>query len=967
MKYRLKTVHHFITLMIPMSMISGLTMAHEAIKNNSEVNIQNVDERGAAIPDVDNKIKLPYWEMQKGNSTGDYIVITGEELEKYPSTDLRLAFSGLVSGLSITETDGATGISSEIHEKRNRANEYMRGNMPIYLMDGVQVDIAEMPLDPQEIETVTFIKDILAKTMYGPRAANGVISIITKRGKAGKQHLKVNFEAGLSVVDRFPDWTEGADYARLNNLARMNDGMTPLYTAEDIEAYSRNNPYDLKYPSTNFKDMMFKDTKSYQKVNVSSSGGNDFVKYFAYLGYTGEGDNFAIGNKANYNRLNARSNIDLKINDFISVDLGLFAGLYIRNSPNYQYDTFDYFDFDRALDQATSVSPISFPIYVPLESEDKDIPNYGVSNTFNYNPIGALASSGYYTEKGRTGRANIGLNIDLNHIIRGMSLRTFLDVSTYNQIRIGKNERYSAYTLSPSEEEEGGYKYTQVQTPVAASGESKMHDYYFTRYSGHQSIDYRNIFNGKHDIKASAVLFMSQLVRQGVENPLRELNANFLAGYTYNKKYSVQGAVSYAGTQALIGKNQFRAFPSFGASWVVSEEEFMDRLELIDFLKLRAEWGLLGYLSSTPTLFQYENKWQTGTGSSFGPNTSNNWMGGTQWKPSYTYYNKWKNPDLNWETRNEFSVGLDAMLFNKSLSLTVNYYHSRHNGEWVKPSNQFPGMLGLLANPYMNYNNTLFYGGEIAAKYNGKVGDFSYIIGGSFSMPRTKRLRYDEPNYKWDYQYREGKPTDALFGLVYDGRYASDEEAKSVQQLFDVELHEGDFKYKDLNGDNVIDENDMTQIGNTSPKYIYTLNLGFKYKDLELTIIGDGKAGFDIQKTNRYFQNGWGDNNYSEYVKNNVDGNYPRLTYYKVNNNFQMSDFWIMNGTYFKIQNVELAYTLRSSFFKNMGLQKIRVFARGANLLTISGVKDVDPESVNAGVTTYPLNRTFTAGFNLTF
>lgn len=1030
MKYKMKTVHRIVTLLVSMSMANGTVMAYQPAGNEREVKIQIVDAKGNAIPEVDvfihggkkhyqgdangnvsvkgkqhelitisekgyeekvlslneaeknplivlenseifkqdeGKVELPYWEMDKANSTGDYIVITGEELEKYPSTDLRLAFSGLVAGLSITETDGATGISSEIHQDRNRANEYMRGTMPIYLMDGVQVDIAEMPLDPQEIETVTFIKDVLAKTMYGPRAANGVISIKTKRGKANEHLLKVNVEAGLSAVDRFPNWTDGADYARLNNMARMNDGMEPLYSDDAIAAYSKNNPYDLKYPSTNFKDMMFKDTKSYQRVNVSSAGGNDFVKYFAYLGYTGEGDNFNMGSSANYNRLNARANMDMKVNDFISVDLGLFAGLSIRKSPNYQYDTFDYFDFDRALDQATSVSPIAFPIYVPLESEEENIPNYGVSNTFNYNPIGALASSGYYTEKGRSGRANIGLNIDLNHILKGVSLRTFLDVSTYNQTRIGKNERYSAYTLTPSEEAEGGFEYTQVQTPVTASGESKMRDYYFTRYSGHQSIDYRNVFNGKHDVKASALLFLSQLARQGVENPLREMNANFLGGYTYDKKYSLQGAVSYAGSQSLKGKNRFRAFPSFGASWVISEEDFMKDVEFIDFLKLRAEWGLLGYLSSTPTLSMYENKWQTGSGSSFGPNSSNKWMGGSQWTPAYTFYNKWKNPDLNWETRNEFSVGLDALLFDKKLSVSVNYYNSRHNGEWVRPANQFPGIVGLLEMPYMNFNNTLYYGGEIAARYRGKVGEVSYMIGGSFSMPRTKRLRYDEPNYNWDYQFREGKPTDALFGLVYDGRYASDEEANSVNQLFDVELHEGDFKYKDLNGDGVIDENDKTQIGNTSPKYIYTLNLGFKYKDFEVTVVGDGKAGFDIQKTNRYFQNGWGDNNYSEYVKNNVGGDYPRLTYYKVNNNFQMSDFWIMNGTYFKIQNVELAYTLRLPAFKDMGLQKMRIFARGANLLTISGVKDVDPESVNAGVTTYPLNRTFTAGFNLTF
>lgn len=813
MKYKVKLINRIGALLISVFLLSGTVMAQKHEDGEQEIKIQVVDESGNALSDVEivvgegrghyqtdsqghvslkgksnelvriseygyeekvfsladmvdnglivlqssliyrsdkDKVFLPYWETTKGNSTGDYIVITGEELEKYPSLDLRLAFSGLVAGLSITETDGATGISSEIHKDRNRANEYMRGNMPIYLIDGVQIDIAEMPLDPQEIETVTFIKDILARTMYGPRAANGVISIKTKRGKTNERLLKVNMEAGVSIVDRFPNWVDGADYARLNNLARQNDGMASLYSTDDITAYARNNPYDLAHPSTNFKDMMFKDAKSYQRVNMSSAGGNDFVKYFAYLGYAGEGDNFELGNKANYNRLNARANMDMKVNDFISVDLGLFAGLSIRNSPNYQYDTFDYLDFERALDQATSVSPIAFPIYVPVVSEDKNIPNYGVSNTFNYNPIGALQSSGYYTEKGRAGRANLGLTIDLSHILKGVSLRTFLDVSTYNQTRIGKNERYSAYTLTPDESTEDGFKYTQVQTPISASGESKMRDYYFTRYSGHQSIDYRNVFNKKHDLRASVVYFMSKLTRQEVENPLCEMNTNFLAGYTYDKRYSLQGTVSYAGTQSLRGKNQFRPFPSFGASWVISEENFIKKIKFVDFLKLRAEWGILGYLSTSPILSQFENKWLTGSsGSSFGPNSSNQWMGNQgQWKPTVASYNKWKNPDLDWETRNEYSVGLDALLFNKSLSFSATYYHSKHKGEWVRPVNQFPGIVGLMEVPYMNYNNTLYYGAEFAVKYQRTIGDFSYTIGGALSLPRSKRLRYDEPNYK---------------------------------------------------------------------------------------------------------------------------------------------------------------------------------------------------------------------------
>lgn len=926
----------------------------------------------------DDKIALPYGSAYKRNSTGDYFVLTGKDLEKYPSLDIRNALVGLIPGLSVTELDGSTGISAEEDRAQfgatNKVETYMRGKEPIFVIDDVPIDITEMPLDPDEIETITFVKDILGKTMYGPRAANGIVFIKTKRGKNNERILNVNVEAGVSAVDRFPNWVSGTDYARLNNKARQNDGMPALYDDASIAGYGKNDPYDKIYPNVNFKDMMFKDLKSYQRVNLSSTGGGNFVKYYAYLGYDGEGDNFKIGNTADYNRINARANLDMQVNKFINVQVDIFGGLSLRRSPNYGYsgnygkdnsdDTeMDILEFKSAIDEATTVPPIAFPIHAAIDEETGD-PWYGVSSNYKYNPIGNLLSNGYYTEKGRLGLVNIALNYDMSHLVKGLRSKTHVSFNTYNLTRIGKTERYAAYTVTPNADKTD-VEIKKIQDPTNMSGQAKLHDYYFQRLSGYQTFSYNRSF-GLHDVQSALTYNISKYTRDQVENPLCEQNVNWMAGYTFDGKYSIQGAVTFSGTQSLIGANQYGFFPSVGASWVLSDEKFMKKVKFLDFLKLRAEYGELGYQSSTPSLFQYENKWLIGSGDKFGPNSSGQWMGNqAQWAPSVTSYNKWGNPNLDWEIRKEFSVGADALMLNRKLSVGVTYYNALHGNQWVQPSNKFPLVAGLMAVPYMNYNQTRYYGGELSAKFTDKIGDLRYSIGAMATLPRSTRVRYDEPKYKNDYQFREGAPTDAYFGLVYDGRFESDEEAQKVPQLFDEVLHKGDLKYADLNNDGVIDNNDMKQIGNTSPRLFYALNLYFAYKNFELTIIADGKSGFDAALTNKYFQNGWGDNTYSEFVKDNIDGDYPRLTYNKVNNNFQASEFWLRNGAYFKIQNVELAYNWRLP--ASAGLRHARFFIRGANLATISGIKDVDPESINAGVDRYPLNRTFTGGVKLTF
>jgi len=427
--------------------------------------------------------------------------------------------------------------------------------------------------------------------------------------------------------------------------------------------------------------------------------------------------------------------------------------------------------------------------------------------------------------------------------------------------------------------------------------------------------------------------------------------------------------MTYNGSSSFAPENRYKLFPSVGASWIVKENSS----GMINFLKLRGEYGQIGYdnLLAGNQYYMYSDRWSfNNSGSVFGAHTANQWFGGSiDSDRSYrTTYNRIGNPNLTWETRTEISAGFDALMFNNKLTLQGSYFNILRDDIVVRVDDTFPTLAGYLANPYYNLEKTRHDGVEFGFQYNDRAGhDFRYSIGGNLATLRTERIVIDELPYKYDYQRRTGTGSDTYFGLVYLGRFATDEDANAIPQLFDEELHAGDLKYADLNEDGVVDGNDQTAIGNTTPKLVFGLNLNMSYKRFDLTVIGNGRAFCDVALTNKYFHNGWGDNTYSNFVKDNIGVDYPKLTYNRVNNNFQSSSFWLRDGSFLKIQNVELAYNFKLSPANGVGIRGARMYLRGANLLTISGIKDVDPESMDSGVTKYPLYKTITAGVKLTF
>ncbi|MDP4290551.1 MAG: SusC/RagA family TonB-linked outer membrane protein [Bacteroidota bacterium] len=929
-------------------------------------------------------IQLPYMTVKKRNLTGAEKVITGNQLEKYPSTDLRNDFAGLVPGLDVVENYGIPGTSPE--EKlgnfgsKERVSLSLRGRSPMYIIDDVPIDITEMQLDPQEIESVTVLKDIVAKTMYGPNAADGVIFIKTKRGKKNERILNVNAEYGMGLVGRFPGFTSGADYAALNNQARINSGLTPNYTTDQIAKYALNNPYDLYFPSSNYKDLILDNQRSFKRVNVASQGGNDAVQYYANLAYDGDGDIYKIGPAAGFNRLSTRANLDIRVNDLIKVKFDFYGGLSSRKSPNYGYDsnygadnsddgTMDIVEMDRLLGDINSINPIAFPVYA---NNDPSLvkPWYGITTAYPNNPVGRVLNNGYYTETGRSGNTSLTLNYDMKHFLKGLTSKTFLDFQALDLLRIGKAEDYTAYTVTPSKTATGADTaiLTKVHDGVDMAGQAKLHDYYLNRFNVYQTFSYDRTF-GKHALQSTLTYNLAKSALNGIEEPRRQQNAVLSAFYTYDDKYSIQASANYAGTYSFSRAKRFGLFPAVGLGWVVSDEKFMSGLKFIDFLKVRADVGKLGYEAYTSPYYYNTVYTYNTSGTKFGPAPTGYWFGSSEDKTQYqTYESRTGNPDLTWETRDEFSVGIEGLLLKHKLSFEVNYYNNLRDGIITQLSNVVPYVDGLSgAKPYYNYNKTRYTGIESSLQYNDKIGNVKVSLGGSATVQNSEIVKLDEPSYRNSYQSHVGQSADAYYGLVCIGKFATDEETLVVPQLYDAALHAGDLKYKDQNNDGFIDANDISKIGHTTPRLFYSVNLKVAYKNFDMTVIGTGRALYDIPMTNSYYWNGWGDNNYSNFVKENVGGAYPRLTYYQVSNNFQSSTFWLMKGGFFKVKNIEIAYTLPQKTAYSIAARGVRFFIRGANLLTITKVKDVDPESVNSGISSYPLFSTYTAGIKLTF
>ena len=794
--------------------------------------------------------------------------------------------------------------------------------------------------------------DATSKILYGPKAVNGVLLVKTKRGIKYKRDRQFNIEFGAQTPVRMPEYLNSADYATMYNQARINDGLSPYYTQTDIDGY-RMGTNPVLYPDVDFHKLCLNDHMSYRKAIAQFRGGNESAQYYVNATYAGYGGYEAVGKNNTSNKFNLRVNLDYKVNDWLKA--------FVDIAGQMEFYTTNYMSADKLFSRLSSHRPNAYPI----KFSDPGNPGteiYGAMENANLsssreNIYAEMALGGSKENTVRKGQTNIGFDLSLDRYVKGLSAKAYVTFDVYNYLVVGKNENFSSYRPIFNENSLIGKELLTVEKKV--SDKSRIADQMYRNYGYFGQLSYDRTFQAKHQLKSDLVIFQSR--RENLGSSQDDVNRTFAlrTNYVYNKKWIAELDMAVMGSSRFTKGNRYGYFPTVGVAWIASEEKFLKDKEWLDFLKIKASTGLLG-TDNYFDFFLFESRWNTSQSTHFGPKLEEDVNTSTLVHVG--------NPDLTWEKSFEINIGAEASFLN-CLTADFNYFNN-YRYDILTPTTSFSSINGgeLM---YRNYGSVRNQGVELALEYSGNIGKLHYSIGGNTIWSKAVYEKTDDMEGLSSNRKKEGKPVDTRFGLIAEGLFKSGDEiaAHPVQDFGPVQI--GDVKYANINNDHHINENDMLPIGNEYPRFQFGLNINLAYKGFELSLSGSGMAQYDIYLNNSYY---WmrEDQKYSTFVKNYFnpstgEGKFPRLTTQQNQNNYRSSSLWMRSGNFFKLRDAMLSYSLPQNITNKMTLKQVKLFVRGSNLFTISSIKDLDPEYIDAGVTGYPFFRSFTGGINVVF
>ena len=915
-------------------------------KGEPQLNVK-LSENVTALEEVQ---VIAYGSAKKVTITGALSSVKSDEIMKSPVGSIANALSGKVPGLSSVQSSGQPGADDATIYVRGVGSLSTNLSSPLCLVDGVERSFSQ--LDPNEVEDITVLKDATSKILYGPKAVNGVLLVKTKRGIKYKRDRQFNIEFGAQTPVRMPEYLNSADYATMYNQARINDGLSPYYTQTDIDGY-RMGTNPVLYPDVDFHKLCLNDHMSYRKAIAQFRGGNESAQYYVNATYAGYGGYEAVGKNNTSNKFNLRVNLDYKVNDWLKA--------FVDIAGQMEFYTTNYMSADKLFSRLSSHRPNAYPI----KFSDPGNPGteiYGAMENANLsssreNIYAEMALGGSKENTVRKGQTNIGFDLSLDRYVKGLSAKAYVTFDVYNYLVVGKNENFSSYRPIFNENSLIGKELLTVEKKV--SDKSRIADQMYRNYGYFGQLSYDRTFQAKHQLKSDLVIFQSR--RENLGSSQDDVNRTFAlrTNYVYNKKWIAELDMAVMGSSRFTKGNRYGYFPTVGVAWIASEEKFLKDKEWLDFLKIKASTGLLG-TDNYFDFFLFESRWNTSQSTHFGPKLEEDVNTSTLVHVG--------NPDLTWEKSFEINIGAEASFLN-CLTADFNYFNN-YRYDILTPTTSFSSINGgeLM---YRNYGSVRNQGVELALEYSGNIGKLHYSIGGNTIWSKAVYEKTDDMEGLSSNRKKEGKPVDTRFGLIAEGLFKSGDEiaAHPVQDFGPVQI--GDVKYANINNDHHINENDMLPIGNEYPRFQFGLNINLAYKGFELSLSGSGMAQYDIYLNNSYY---WmrEDQKYSTFVKNYFnpstgEGKFPRLTTQQNQNNYRSSSLWMRSGNFFKLRDAMLSYSLPQNITNKMTLKQVKLFVRGSNLFTISSIKDLDPEYIDAGVTGYPFFRSFTGGINVVF
>ncbi|MCF8222382.1 MAG: SusC/RagA family TonB-linked outer membrane protein [Bacteroidales bacterium] len=896
--------------------------------------------------DPANEISLPYTTLTNSRYPGAVSVISGEELNSYPSDNLLEALQGRIPGLVVNQYDYMPGEES--------FGVYIRGVGATIYIDGTPRDITG--LNASEVDKVEVIKDLTGRAALGLSGAGPVLWITTKTGDSFDRKISVSAETGLRTPTALPSYLGSYDYATLYNEARLNDGLSAYYSQEDLDGYqSQSNP--TLYPDIDYYDKYVNTTTPFTKGNINFQGGDDRVNYFTAFTYYNSSGLESMGEVIRNNRYKLRGNVNIQLNDFMKLGVNIAGSYNTSRYPNSGggagvFDMFDIFSTYPA-----NAHPESF--------NDKLI----ISDDYPTNVTNELMYAGFAEGQVLNAQNTANLEIDLGGITEGLTFKARATFDIMNQIIQNQGGTAALYRM----ENIGGIDSAVLIVPEENDVDMSIGSNYFSRRTeAMTSLNYEKQ-SGQHSLLLNAVFYMGldemRVTWDGYQ-PGKMQDYSLRANYGFADKYLIQADLSYSGSMRMPDGERFSLYPTASAAWIISNESFLSESSFVDYLKLHASYGIMGIgnysISGYNPYYLYETLW----------GYSGSWTSGVpgNYGSAANIYEMLQNgsDDFKLPKKSYLNIGLQGQLMNKALSFEFNYFNERNYNKISARVYSTPSLIGTDFLQATNYGEDTRWGVDGMVQYSGQSGDFNYSVSVNAMYLRGKHVVVDELDYPEEYRTRTGKDIDLFWiynaeGLYQDGDEITD---RDVSQAWG-NVVPGDIRYEDKNNDGLVDERDVYAPGAHSPRLFYGANLSLGYKNLKLFIAGQGIANGDMMLySDRYFRINSPDQAYSEFMLDRwpVSNDVPRLTTTS-QNNVQNSTFWVRSAAYFKIRNVELSYRLPVNASRTMFMTDSRIFVRGTNLLSVSGLKEygLDPENVNAGITGYPVFRTFTAGVSFSF
>lgn len=960
------------------------------IRTNASTNIYDVTLE-EQVNELEETVIVGYGTQRKISNIGAQSSMKMEDI-KTPSASLTTTLAGRLAGVVAVQRTGEPG--------KDAADIWIRGistpntSSPLVLVDGVERSFND--IDPEDIESLTTLKDASATAVYGVRGANGVILIKTKPGKVGKPTVSADYYESFTRFTKMVDLADGITYMNAANEAMRNDGIATKYTEDQIRnTIAGKDPY--LYPNVDWLKEIFNDWGHNRRVNVNVRGGSEKVAYYASVSYFNEtGMTVTDKNidtydsKMKYSRYNFTTNLNIDVTPTTKVEIGAQGYLGEGNYP--AISSADLYN------AAMSISPVEYPKMFFVNGE-AFVPGTSTNNNFN-NPYSQATRRGYDNLTKNQIYSNLRVTQDLDMLTKGLKLTAMYAFDVYNEIHVHQDRAESTYNFLDT-----SVPYDMNGQPILQriyEGSNVLS--YKQETSGNKktyleaSLNYDRTFNDDHRVSAlflfnqqSKLLYPKGTLEDAI--PYRMMGIAGRATYSWKDRYFAEFNIGYNGAENFSPKHRFGTFPAFGVGWVVSNEKFWQPLsKAVSFLKIRYTDGKVGNSEVSDRRFMYldQMKGNGDYGYKFGPN-------GTKWS-GYETVNM--AVDLIWEESRKQDLGIDLKLFNDDLSIVFDLFKERRENILLKREHSIPSFLGYNTSaPYGNIGIIENKGFDGTIEYNKRINkDWVIALRGNVTFNKDKWIQGELPEQKYEWMNQYGHNINGVKGYVAEGLFTQTEidDMARWESLSDANkaitpkpfasqfgtVKAGDIKYKDLNNDGQIDAYDQTYISRGDvPTTVYGFGFTVGWKDLSVGMMFQGVAGAERvlngSSVNPFNGGGGSGNLYSNigdrWTEENPDQNafYPRLSYGSETtsniNNFQKSTWWVRNMNFLRLKTLQVSYNLPKPWVNKVHLKNAAVYVMGTNLFTLSRFKLWDPELNTDNGASYPNTTSYSVGINFTF